>query len=127
MDLVLLLVLITAVTAAAYWLWLRHSRCPRCGHRTVARLDSRLLAPQLYCVLCRFDWVPTLTVVPRWWWRRQHPHEHVRRDRPQAPRSRSDGSFRAIRVSAWRSPASAQEGRPSQSGTPRLSSGSSTD
>jgi hypothetical protein len=64
---VLVLVLIIVAMAAAFAVWVSQSWCPRCGHRTVNRLDGRLLAPELYCVHCRFHWVPTLPIPRRWW------------------------------------------------------------
>jgi hypothetical protein len=65
MVLDLLLTCMAAAALAAFWIWARQSRCPHCRHRSVTRLDDRLLLPRLYCVLCRFDWVPTLMAAPR--------------------------------------------------------------
>jgi hypothetical protein len=63
---IVLIGLLVAAVAAALWIWHRQTRCPRCHHRTASRMDSRPLAPLLYCTCCRLEWVPALTIQLRW-------------------------------------------------------------
>jgi hypothetical protein len=64
----LLVSLVVVIVSAAIGLWLyeRHTRCPRCRHHSATWMAGSLLHPVLYCVLCRSEWMPPLTLYVSW-------------------------------------------------------------